>query len=69
MRLPRDLSGDDLVSRAIICVADKASTIGSMRDDTDVRKILRIGRSSWMALTAGDGGQCDARWCGPFLKR
>jgi 20S proteasome alpha/beta subunit len=47
-------------SRAMVLVADKASTIGMMQDDTDAQKMLRVGRSSWMALTAGDGGRCDA---------
>jgi len=30
-----------------------------MQDDTDVQKILPIGKS-WMALTAGDAARCDA---------
>jgi hypothetical protein len=39
-------------SRVIVLVADKASTIGAMQDDTDAKKIL--------PLTAGNGGRCDA---------
>ncbi len=47
-------------SRALVLVADKASTIGAMQDDTDAKKILRLAGSKWMALTAGNGGRCDA---------
>lgn len=50
--------------RAIVVVSDKALTYGygqmpARQDDADVQKILPIGKSGWVILTAGDGGTCD----------
>lgn len=51
-------------ARAIVLVSDRALTFHdgyspAMQGDTDVNKMLPIGKTGWIAMTAGDGGLCD----------